>query len=91
MEKIQSTMVIHKHLYEAYTILSAMERPLLNNTLEKCLGLIIRRTYQAVSEDISWAYEPVSWFWPDIDPDSDSSDGGLINEGSKYQENSYYQ
>ena len=43
------------------------------------------RTYQAESEDIRWEYEPVSYFWPYIEHDSESSGSGSSNEGSKYQ------
>ena len=53
----------------------------------KWLGVIRRGTYHAVSEDIRWSYEPVSDFWPDIEPDSESSDGGSSYEGIIYQEN----
>ena len=68
-----------------------MSGPLANNHLEKWLGVIRRGTYQAASEDRRWAYEPVSALWPDIDPDSDSSNDELSDEGSKYQENLDYQ
>ena len=87
MENIPPTMVIHKHIYGVDTRFSTMERPLEYNPLEEWLGVIRRGTYQAASEDIRWAYEPVSNFWPDIESDSDSSNGGSSDEGSKYQEN----
>ena len=64
-----------------------MAGPLAKNTLEKWLGFIRIGTYQAASEDSRWAYEPVSYLWPDIYPDNYSSEDGSINEGSKYQEN----
>ena len=57
------------------------------NPLEKLLGLIRRGTYQAASEDSSWAYEPVSDLWPDIEMYSASSNDGASYEGSKYQDN----
>ena len=47
--------------------------------------MIRRGTYQVSYEDIRWAYETVYDFWPGIEPDSDSSDGGSINEVIKYQ------
>ena len=40
-----------------------------------------------MSEDSRWKYEPVSDLWPDIEPDSDSIDGVLIDEVSKDQDN----
>ena len=76
MENISSTMVLHKNLYGANTRLSTKEGILVNNPLGKWLGVIRRRIYQEASEDSRWAYEPVSGFWPDIDPDSDSSADG---------------
>ena len=53
--------------------------------------MIRRGTYQSESEDIMWAYEPVSDFWPDIDPDSDSCNDGSSYEGGKDQENPDFQ
>ena len=76
MEKIPSTMVLHKHIDGVDTIFTTMEGPLANNLLENFLGVIIRGIYQEVSEDIRWAYEPVYDLWPDIEPDSDSSNNG---------------
>ena len=76
MEKIPPTMVLHNIVDGADTRFDNMEGPLTNNPLLKWLGVVRRGTYQAASEDISWAYEPVSDLWPYIDPDSDSSDDG---------------
>ena len=55
------------------------------------LRVIRRGTHQEASEYIRWAYGTLSDFWIDIEPGSDSSDGGSRNEGSKYQENPDYQ
>ena len=87
MEKIPSTMVLHKHVDGAYTIFATMEGPLENNTLVKWIEAIRRGTYKAASEDSRWVYEPVSDLWADVEPDSDSSDGGSSDEGSKDQYN----
>ena len=76
MEKIPSTMVLHKHVGGEDNRFSTMSGPLVNNPLVKFIRGIIRGTYQETSEDIRWAYEPVSNFWPDIEPDSESSDDG---------------
>ena len=85
MEKISSTMVLNKHLDWADTIFSTMEGPLANNPLGKWLGLIRRGTYQADSEDSMWAYESVSYLWPYLEPDSESSIDGSSDEKSKDQ------
>ena len=52
MENIPSTMVLHKHVDEADTRFSTMEGPLEINPLDKWIGVIIRGTYQEVSDDI---------------------------------------
>ena len=83
MENIPSTMVFHKYLDWVDTIFSTMTGPLANNNLEKWLGVIKRGTYQASSEDRRWAYEPVYYLLPDIEPDSDYSDDGSSDEGRK--------
>ena len=85
MENISSTMVLQKHVDGEDTRFSTMEEPLVNNPMEKLMGAIRRGTYQAAYEDSRWAYEPVSDFWPDVDPDSDSSDYGSSDEGIKNQ------
>ena len=41
--------------------------------MEIFLGVLRIGYYQAASEDSMWAYEPVSYLWPDVDPGSDSS------------------
>ena len=46
MEKIPSTMVIHKHVDDTKTRFATMSGPLVNNLMEKWLGLIIIGTYQ---------------------------------------------
>ena len=67
MEKLPSTMVIHKHVDGVDTIFTTMSGPLVNKPLVKRLGVIRRGTYQAVAEDSRWAYEPVTYFCPDVD------------------------
>ena len=87
MEKIPSTMVLHKHVYGVDTRFSTMAGPLVNNHLVKRLGAIRRGTYQVAAEDSRWAYKPVSYLWPDVDLDSNTSDDGSTYEGDKYHEN----
>ena len=49
--------------------------------------MIKRGSCQASYEDSRCEYEPVSYLWPYIDPNSDSSFDGSIDEGIKDQEN----
>ena len=88
MENIPSTVVLHKHVDGEDTRFATMAGPLTNNPLGKLLGVIRRGTCQAASEYSRWAYEPVSYLWTDIEPDSDSINYGSCDELSKYQENS---
>ena len=60
-------MMLHKNAYAAENIFPTMSGPLVNSPMEKWLELIRRETYQAATEDRMWPYEPVSYFWPDID------------------------
>ena len=53
----------------------------------KCLGVIIKRSYQAASEDSRWVYEAVSDLWLDIEPASDYSVDGSSDKGSTDHEN----
>ena len=76
--------MVHKHVYGEETRFTTMAGPLVNNHLVKCIGVIRVGPYQASSEYIRWAYEPVYDLWSDIDPDSDYSDYGSRDEGIKY-------
>ena len=46
MEKLPSTMVIHKHVDGVDTIFDTISGTLVNNPLGKYPGVIIRGTYQ---------------------------------------------
>ena len=81
-------MVILKNVYGDHSRFTTRLGPSVNNYLEKCLGAIRIGTYQESSEDNMWAYEPVSYLLPYVDPDSESSDD---DEVSKYQDNTYVQ
>ena len=59
MEKIPSTMVLHRNVDGVDTRFSTMAGTLANNPLGKRLGVIRRWTYQASSKNSRWAYEPV--------------------------------
>ena len=80
MEKIPSTMVLHKHVDWEDTIFSTMSLKLLNNLLVNFIGVIRRGSYQSSAEDRRCSYESVSGLWPDIYPDSDSSAYGSSDE-----------
>ena len=69
-------MVLYQHVYGADTIFSTMSGPFVNNPLGKWLVVIRRGTYYAASEDRRLEYCPVTYLWPDVEPDSDSSDYG---------------
>ena len=83
MEKIPTTIVIHKHVDGAYTRFSTMEGPLTNNPLGKWFAVFRRGTYQAASEDTMWTYKTVSDLWPDVDPDNDYINYGSSDEVEK--------
>ena len=87
MENIPSTMVLHKHVYGEDTRFSTIEEPLVDNPLEKCLGVIRRGTYQELNEDNRWEYKPVSDLWIYVEPGSDSSDDESSDERRKDHEN----
>ena len=87
MENIPPTMVLHNHVDGVDNRFTTIAGPLEGNQLEEWIGVIIRGTHQAASEDSRWAYEPVYDLWLDIEPDSDSSNDGSGDEGRKYQYN----
>ena len=87
MENIAFTMVLHNHLDGEDTIFSTMSVPLVNNPLERWLGVTRRGSHQAEDDESIWAYEPVSHLWRDIEPDDYSSFDGSSGEVIKYQEN----
>ena len=66
MENTPSTVVLHKHVYEADTIFATMTGPLASNLFGKRCGVIRRGTYQEASEYSRWSYEPVYDLCPDI-------------------------
>ena len=73
MYNIPSTMVLHNNLYGEETIFSTMYGKLVINPLGKWLVLIRRGNYKSAAGYSRWSYEPVSYLWPDIYPDSDYS------------------
>ena len=67
MENIPSTMVLNKHVDGEDTRVCTISVLLVNSSLEKCLGVIRRDSYQAENEDIRWTYETVSELWSYIE------------------------
>ena len=53
-------MVLHKHVDGEDNRFLSIAGTLVNNTLEKWLGFVIRGSYQESVKDIRWEYEPVS-------------------------------
>ena len=84
-------MVIKNHVYGTDTIFVTMLGPLVINTLRKWLRVIRREAYKESARERRWAYEPVSDFWPYVDPVSNSSDDDSGEERSKDQETPYVQ
>ena len=85
MEKISSTMVIHKNVYGVDAIFSILSVPLVSNTAQTFPRLIRIGAYQAYAGDSRSAYEPVSYLWPNVETDSDSRNVKSEEEGIKYQ------
>ena len=54
MEDILSTLVLQNNLYGEDTILTTMSVPLVNNPLDRWLGVIIRGSYQEAAEYSRW-------------------------------------
>ena len=52
MEKIPSTIVLHKHIYGLDTIFATISVPFVNNTLRKWIDVIRRGIYQVATGDI---------------------------------------
>ena len=81
MEKIPSTLVLHKHVDRADTKIFTMAGPLVNNNLDKCLRVIRIGKCLSSAEDIRWVYKPVSDLWTEKEPDNDSSVDVSSDEG----------
>ena len=74
MERIPSTMMIHINVDGSDIRFAIIPVPLVKNPLESFIELVIRVTCQASSRGIRWLYEPVSYFWVYVYPDSYSSE-----------------
>ena len=74
MEKLPSTLVIHKKADGVDTRFAMTRGPFLHSLLEKWLGALNQGTYQQAQGDARWAFEPISDLWPTKEVESDSED-----------------
>ena len=88
MEKIPSSLVVHKHLDTTDTRLSAMEHPLVKNPLEQNLGFHKFGKYVRATEGASEAFDKVEDLWAieiDSDDEEDEDKGQLTNLATLYE------
>ena len=74
MEKLPSTLVIHKKANGADTRFTTVRGPFLHSPLEKWLDVLNQGTYQQAQGDARWAFEPVGDLWPTEEVEDDSED-----------------
>ena len=73
MEKIPSSMVVHKHLDTTDTRLLSLDHPLASNPLEQNLGFYKFGKYVKAPEEAAFAYDKVEDLW-NIDIESDDEE-----------------
>ncbi len=72
MEKIPSTLILHRKADGADTRFSLLHGELAGTPLEKYLGVLKAGSYQQALPDKSWAYETLQSMWTeDVDEDDD--------------------
>ena len=72
MEKIPSTLILHRKADGADTRFSLLHGELAGTPLEKYLGVLKAGSYQQALPDKSWAYETLQSIWTeDVDEDDD--------------------
>ena len=74
MEKIPSTLILHKHADGADTRFASFRSPLAPNPLEKWLGVLDRGAYRKAEGNPNWAFEPLASMWSDEIEDEDDDD-----------------
>ncbi len=74
MERLPSTLVLHKYADGADIRFASMQGAMRTNPLEKWLRVLRHGTYDRAGDDEVFAYERVADLWPDEDLDSDDSD-----------------
>ncbi len=72
MEKIPSTLILHRKADGADTRFSLLHGELAGTPLQKYLGVLKAGSYQQALPDKSWAYETLQSMWTeDVDEDDD--------------------
>ena len=74
MEKLPSTLVLHKRTDGADSRFAAMHRDLSNTPLQKWLGIPRYGGFQQAADDPAWAFVPLASMWGDHTVEEDSSD-----------------
>jgi len=74
MEKLPSTMVIHKRMDTMDTRLATMKEPLVHNPLEKNLGFFDFGKFTRANPESDHAFDKIAALWNDEVENSDSSD-----------------
>jgi len=82
MEKLPSTMVIHKRMDTMDTRLATMKEPLVHNPLEKNLGFFDFGRFTRANPDCDHAFEKIAALWNDEVENSDSSEEEDDEEGN---------
>jgi len=74
MEKLPSTLILHKRADGAVSRFAAMHRDLTKAPLSKWLGVPRYGSYQKADAEDPWAFEPLASMWTDEVVEADSSD-----------------
>ena len=74
IEKLPSTLVLHKHTDGADSRFAAMHRDLSNASLQKWLGIPRYGGFQLAAVDPSWAFVPLTSMWGYHTVNDDSND-----------------
>jgi hypothetical protein len=76
MEKLPSTLILHKRADGADSRFAAMHRDLAKAPLSKWLGVPRYGSYQVADDEDPWAFEPLASMWTDevVDTDSEEED-----------------
>lgn len=65
LEKLPSTLVLHKMAYSADTRFLRMHGEFASNPLEKWLKILKQGSYQQANVNEKWAFEPLASMWSD--------------------------
>jgi hypothetical protein len=87
MEKLPSSIVIHKRLDTMDTRLTTLEAPLIHNPLEKNLGFFEFGKYTKAAQDGDFAFEKVNQLWNEEVETDDSEEENTEAEESEEPSN----